>query len=558
MTTKYNGTYDIFEHAMFLRRSPECLSVNFAQNNTLREKCCTKYHNFFAEYWDDNYMRLGVWLNYLYQWNCPQFQQECKSHTYNFSDYTNKLYLRFCKPREYYEECKSHFQDAAYIEKESLKYPTFPETIATGDSNFTNISMHSDNTKLLKYPLEPCVQASLVKIGNNSMQLNYVEVKDVRIPFCKISWCAFRSDDLKTKDLSLSLCMPSMCQVNLYILMVVAGLMGTLILLANAIVVIVLSKIMDNNNSQRIYKMSLALSDFLAGLVVMPSVIIIIRQSFFQPEEIYHSIDEQGRKVSEMSEFPMPYWFLNMAGFFTTMSLSISIYTLTLASFDRLLVVYRPLAYNKYDAINRAKTLVVITWIAGCCLGLVPFIFEGVDYSITASWIVLFEGEIALIVYSVALCLPLLLMWGTTISTLVLFKRNKSSSGQCLDDRNLMKTLSIMTGVFSLCLVPSLLLMLCTLLLEGTDIDDPRYFKHKQSMVLISMEAVTGFILTSNNLWNFFIYNSKAEFRSQVRLLYQRQFQKIRGKISRRQSNSSFNSRNASRPVLSQCVSSYN
>ncbi|XP_039273677.2 uncharacterized protein LOC120347679 [Styela clava] len=461
--------------------------------------------------------RLGDLLKVLNSRDCPQFQQECIKQTFNFSQYTSLLYLRFCNKTAFIDTCG--YQWMTNKTGHSLQRMV-DRNLTTGDA-FNRIPyVYVKEQKYSKDELlDPCFQASLPFADNSAVQ-KYVELKEIHMPFCGIVWCAIPSYALTTYTVSISWCMPSRCIVNLYILMVVAGSLGCAIILANTTVLIVfLSSKSNQMNSQKIYKISIAVADLIVGVLVIPSMIETMRRTFLLPRKV----DGVHKLHTKITSEAYSDTSIGLSGFFTSLSISVSIYSLMMASIDRLLVVYRPLSYDKFRAILTAKIAVAAVWICAILYSILPFIVKDLYLLPLASMIVVMHSEISLILYAVLLGVPLVILWSTNIAMIILFKKNKRKTQLNEDESRLIKTLAIMVGVFTICVVPATVVIFCHLTMEDVWPGDPVTFDEKKFINIKSFVSVGTICLLSNSLWNFFIYNGRSkEFQSNFKSLCKR------------------------------------
>ena len=126
-------------------------------------------------------------------------------------------------------------------------------------------------------------------------------------------------------------------------------------------------------NAQAVYKISLAISDFLVGVVVFPSFVSSLVKSVISPLQTkyltfvgyYKFVDEiKTLKLIKNSFIPFSeilteatdedIHYYNAIGVFAILSVGLSAVTLAAAAIDRFKVVYRPLAYNHSNAISTA------------------------------------------------------------------------------------------------------------------------------------------------------------------------------------------------------------
>ena len=301
-------------------------------------------------------------------------------------------------------------------------------------------------------------------------------------------------------------------------------------------------------NAQTVYKISLAFSDLLVGVFVYPtSVIILIKLllSDFQPRfftfvgSYWFDNDVKVKKMCRNPYSPFSETlvdiidedkqFFNAVGVLQVISISVSVYTLVAAAGDRFKAIYRPLTFKTSNAISTAVKISVAIWILAIILSTFPLYVEGYSYGIVYPMLVIPFGELAPYIYAGGLCLPILLMWISTIALIIVYKinlnrRRKMIAAQFQDretvkQTRLLFTLKIMVGVFTLCLLPTIIIVLLQF--------SPNFF-HIRGFYN-SSRVVAAIIFTSNSLWNFFIYSARNEdFRKTAKQLYLRMFRLLK------------------------------
>ena len=75
-------------------------------NRTIELECCnTVVHDYYYSKREPYNRYLSTFLESLQTWNCPQFQQECERRTFNYTDFTTLMYLRFCNQSQMEAQC---------------------------------------------------------------------------------------------------------------------------------------------------------------------------------------------------------------------------------------------------------------------------------------------------------------------------------------------------------------------------------------------------------------------------------------------------------------------
>lgn len=331
--------------------------------------------------------------------------------------------------------------------------------------------------------------------------------------------------------------------------MVVCGLLAVIVTLVN--LTVVMAYIFNPNllHSQGVYKVSLAVADILTGLIIFPSFISNLSRisqgtvSLGAPLNVtgYEQINDTiTNETSVVQILPTAGHFedyfnqsyLDAIGFFTIVSLTSSVYCLTIAGFDRLTAVYRPLSYRKDKAKKLAKWLCGVIWSLAIFFGILPTFVPSLKYGLVGSVLVSSGGQGALILYVIAFLVPLILMWIVNAVTYHSTRKHARVRRHITIDTKkktdsievrLARTLSIMVGVFTLSLLPAAVVILASLFTPAVYLSNPSGFNLENVVVYNTFEFATIIILVCNSLWNFFIYNARNfEFRKAVRIMYQK------------------------------------
>lgn len=325
-------------------------------------------------------------------------------------------------------------------------------------------------------------------------------------------------------------------------------LMTIVTILANVTVLVVFIKIKKLRNSQGIYKMCLGAADLLVGLIVWPSMVVLQIWLFVNPRTmgniippltnattngmslIYAELGDLEKRYPGgfyNSIVTKPYiWFL---GFITTLSLVVSVYTLMVASFDRFLAIFRPLRYNKFKAKRNSKILSLVLCFLAIVLSILPLFVNAIKYGLISSIFVSSDGTYALALLSVAIFIPLVVVWVLTLLTYNSSKKHARNRQQLTSMRNdasslerrLATTLAIMVGMFSISVVPAFVCMISGFFLTNTLFKNPKNLDTTAAVLYTSFEYVAILLLTTNSAWNVFIYSLRTnQFRLVVKATY--------------------------------------
>ena len=169
------------------------------ENNRIHIECCDQVVKQYYEAWSSRFY-LSSFLEILQRQNCPQFEQECERRTFNFTDFTSLMYLRFCNQSQMEEQCHDDIWTIATKQNKAIQTTkrTFDELVSKLKINILS------NQDLLN----PCVQVAMYDTDSrNSGQ--YHEVINPQIPFCETVWCGFNKNIAIFKHISDWSCMPT-------------------------------------------------------------------------------------------------------------------------------------------------------------------------------------------------------------------------------------------------------------------------------------------------------------------------------------------------------------
>ena len=156
--------------------------------------------------------------------------------------------------------------------------------------------------------------------------------------------------------------------------MVICGVFAIVTTICNITVLMVHFVNRKLINAQAVYKISLAISDFLVGVVVVfPSFISSLVKSVISPLQTkyltfvgYYKFVDEIKTLNLIKNSFIPFSeilteatdedirYYNAIVVFAILSVGLCAVTLAAAAIDRFKVVYRPLAYNHSNAISTA------------------------------------------------------------------------------------------------------------------------------------------------------------------------------------------------------------
>nr|XP_039254029.1 uncharacterized protein LOC120331068 [Styela clava] len=508
-------------------------------NRTEELECCEYMITGYYGKWFYGRAYLTTFLDNLKQWECPQLERQCRKRYFDVSAFTNLVYNRVCDQQKYRNEC---FETVSNLQTTNLsKFDQNFSLTTISDARWQEMvrNLYSMNMTYEEIN-QPCTQVALFE-GPRGGPGRYHESVEVMVPFCGFVWCGYDADTIHGRKISVWTCMPTGCKIGMGIAALLIACLGILTLLANLMVIAVYWYKKNMNNSQTVYRVTLAIGDTLVGAVVFPTFISSLFLLFLtrlymgdyvkpMKNESINGIPLQPQRYPIghfRNAFTQPY--LDGVGFFTSFSIIISVYTLMLASFDRMAAMSCPMSYDRRRARNIAKHTCAILCLAALVVAVLPIFTSSLRYGLVASILIsLLEGD-AVIFYTITMIIPLVLMWITTIILLVYSKRHtqvrrqistRSNDQITISERRLVKTLSIMVGSFTASLLPAIIVLLISMFVDDIYYDDPEYLSKTSATIYTTSEFVSVVILSTNSLWNFFIYNSRdKDFRKSAKHL---------------------------------------
>ena len=325
--------------------------------------------------------------------------------------------------------------------------------------------------------------------------------------------------------------------MSLVLYMMVAIFLAIAIVICNVQIIGVLS--LQKRNVQSIYRLSLAVADFIMGVFVIPMYIGIEYEHFSRSSSFTELRNVTGYVIATDKSLPMQpvvvevknlagdnvsNTYASTLGFFMVLSILVSISSLVAASIDRFVAIFRPLKYNDLKAIFAAKIVVATVWFASLVLAVFPIVIPDGGYAFVVSNVATEDGRSMLMVYTAVAFFLFVLMWCSVIATYVVARpglRNHDRQRQTDDERHLLGTLFIMITVFTLCILPNALTQIIRVILPNINVENPTDFDIVANLQFSSIRLATTLVIFSNSLWNCFIYSIRETvFRRAVKRLY--------------------------------------
>nr|XP_039254651.1 cannabinoid receptor type 1B-like [Styela clava] len=524
--------------------------------------CCELQVPTFKEYWYYAGYYLTRHMELLKTWKCPQLEEECQTRPYAFNEFLELTYDQFCNKTALEKKCTPVVQK---VVKSTLttsysmtSMTTENETTTSGDvsTDWDNLVAQLDPATIdIDDLVKPCIQAAQIEPPHGGFG-DFLEMMTPNIPFCTMVWCGFSQSAVEREGgLRIYDCMPSWCKANLVIMMLVVILLGIAVVVANIVVIVVFSTTPKLQNSQAVFKISLATADLLIGVFVLPTCAVSLSKITLgtaKMGEVYHlKLPEISDPLIDWTKVPMhgrdgitvnkttgffelvfdtPY--LYAVGCVTTISFLVSIYTLMLAGFDRLLAVHRPLQYRRHRAKKIAIRLSLAMWAIAIIFSLLP-LMSNLRYGLVSTMLLAMSGEYVLILYIVVFLIPLLLvitniMVYVTVKKQAKKRRNIAMHGVSQENESdaenrLTVTLSIIVGVFTACALPATITSITASSIEKIDPVHPLTFSKWADTAMNSADFIAVLILMSNSLWNCFIYSARnRDFKKATAELYRK------------------------------------
>lgn len=143
--------------------------------------CCEYIYTGFAASWTGGGFYLTTTLERLQRWHCDQFKKECEHPTYIFTEFTRRVYERFCNPSKHQNDCLPSVQNAIQ------KYKFMQSDIAEL-SNWT-ISIELLQSDLMDWNdlTDPCIQLALFDRQDGGVG-RFHEIIEPYVPYCGLQW----------------------------------------------------------------------------------------------------------------------------------------------------------------------------------------------------------------------------------------------------------------------------------------------------------------------------------------------------------------------------------
>jgi len=268
------------------------------------------------------------------------------------------------------------------------------------------------------------------------------------------------------------------------------------------------------SNSQSIFKVSIAISDVIIGIFVLPSIANNLLNEQKKPvrfENITIATKEAFIATPGLSESKGLSIFFGMC---FVIAIIVSIFNLLFAAFDRFMSIFRPLTYRCRNTKKFAFRSTILIWIIALATSLLPVVLNPylIYGSIFDAVNVVGGKSIFVTVFYGVLAFPVPIMWVTILATYLKChqflkkSRNIGGSGR-KKELQLVQTLLLMVISFTIGFLPMLIVLVIRFTIPSLDYKNPNDFNLNQASELLSAEFFAYICIILNTVSNFFIYN---------------------------------------------------
>ena len=170
-------------------------------NQTAELECCeTAVHDYYYSKREPYNIYLSTFLESLQTWNCPQFQQECERRTFDYTDFTSLMYLKFCNRSQMEAQCYDDILRIVSKPDNEIQNTTIEFNQLVSKLNW--IILGEEDL------MDPCVQLAMYDSDSGS-QGHFHEIIEPVVPFCSYVWCGFNESLFTKRHVSPWTCMSS-------------------------------------------------------------------------------------------------------------------------------------------------------------------------------------------------------------------------------------------------------------------------------------------------------------------------------------------------------------
>ena len=178
-------------------------------------ECCNQTVVNYTLEWNIGRRYLTSYLQSLYSWKCPQFEDECRERIYEVNEFTGLVYDYFCNYDNLVDKCID-VVNATISDRPNgggdLTQGRFENNKTANGTQIVEwramLQRLDSNTLSLDKILLPCVQVAFYDAEGEHFG-DYHEVIQMTLPSCQPTWCGVDGDTLRSRIITAWTCMPS-------------------------------------------------------------------------------------------------------------------------------------------------------------------------------------------------------------------------------------------------------------------------------------------------------------------------------------------------------------
>ena len=192
-------------------------------------ECCNESSMYYYRNWGSRSFPLTTFLQTLRQWNCPQFEEQCSSRIFAFTDFSKLVYDYFCNYTLLVEKCLPQVATTSTVQKHFNALKNETNSVESyfaipNSSKFLFKHKNLNSSALTEWKnaissikvsemtfdelLQPCIQIAQYN-QMNSLDGSYKEVISVLNPTCELTWCGFSAEAFRSHKITYWSCLSS-------------------------------------------------------------------------------------------------------------------------------------------------------------------------------------------------------------------------------------------------------------------------------------------------------------------------------------------------------------
>ena len=189
-------------------------------------------------------------------------------------------------------------------------------------------------------------------------------------------------------------------KITIYTYLAMMIILSLIIVIVNTTIIGVIIKTDTSRTPNGHFKLNIAIADLLVGIFIVP---ITALQMGYRS----HRSPDSSIVDARLPHFPLDVLIkdktlINLGGFFTTTTMTCSMYLLAASSIDRYLVIKNPLRSGVYVK-QKIYALISFIWLFSIAIGLLPFIIPNTYYLPSSGLLVAGIGHIYFVIYGKAI-----------------------------------------------------------------------------------------------------------------------------------------------------------